>query len=185
MLERMEMMLERVVGAGLTLRADKFIFFSLCCDFLGHRLSREDIGVSPSKTEAIRGIDPFSINTVTAVRSLLGCTGFNRKCIRNYALISRPLVDLTKKNEDVGLLSRAPEVQEAISKEAQFSSQERRDTRRREPTYEKGDGVLLRRPVEDKSSVPAGGKLTNIYEGPYRIAEVLERGNVRLRDLPR
>ena len=114
MLERMEMMLERVVGAGLTLRADKFTFFSLEIDFLGHRLSREGIGVSPGKTEAISRIDPLSINNVTAVRSFLGATGFYRKFIRGYSEISRPLVDLTKKNVDVAELSKQENVQEAI-----------------------------------------------------------------------
>ena len=72
-----------------------------------------------------------------------------------------------------------------VSENAQMISKEQRDLHRRNPVYAVDDWVLLRRPVNDKTGVPAGGKLAPIYEGPYRIEAVLEHGNVRLRDLPR
>ena len=64
-----------------------------------------------------------------------------------------------------------------------MSNKERRDLSRREPVYKVGDQVLVRRPVNDHTGVPEGGKLAPIYEGPYRIASLLDNGNVQLRDL--
>lgn len=70
-----------------------------------------------------------------------------------------------------------------LTKAAQMSSKERRDLSRREPEYQVGDRVLVRRPVNDHTGVPEGGKLAPIYEGPYRVSEILTNGNVQLRDL--
>ena len=49
--------------------------------------------------------------------------------------------------------------------------------------YQVGDQVLVRRPVNDHTGVPEGGKLAPIYEGPYRVSEILDNGNVQLRDM--
>jgi hypothetical protein len=70
-----------------------------------------------------------------------------------------------------------------LTRAAQMSSKERRDLSRREPVYQVGDRVLVRRPVNDHTGVPEGGKLAPIYEGPYRVSEILDNGNVQLRDL--
>ena len=64
-----------------------------------------------------------------------------------------------------------------------MSSKERRDLSRREPEYKRGDQVLVRRPVNDHTGVPEGGKLAPVYEGPYRVTALLDHGNVQLRDL--
>ena len=72
-----------------------------------------------------------------------------------------------------------------VSLRAQLNGKERRDLSFREPQYEVDQWVLLRRPTNDQTGVPKGGKLAPIYEGPYRIEAILDRGNVRLRDLPR
>ena len=70
-----------------------------------------------------------------------------------------------------------------LTRAAQMSSKERRDLSRKEPVYQVGDRVLVRRPVNDHTGVPDGGKLAPIYEGPYRVSEILDNGNVQLRDL--
>ena len=72
-----------------------------------------------------------------------------------------------------------------LSEKSQLDGKERRDLTRSEPVYSPQQWVLLRRSPNDKTGVPQGGKLANIYEGPYRIAAILDNGNVRLRDLPR
>ena len=38
--------------------------------------------------------------------------------------------------------------------------------------------------MQDKTGVAEGGKLAPIWDGPFRIVEVLPRSNLRLRDLP-
>ena len=72
-----------------------------------------------------------------------------------------------------------------LSRAFQLSNKERRDVSRREPVYEPGqqEEVLLRRPTNDKTGTPSGGKLAPIYEGPFRIAELQTNGNVKLEGL--
>ena len=72
-----------------------------------------------------------------------------------------------------------------LSLSAQQNHKERRDVSRREPVYHKDQWVLLKKPISDHTGVPKGGKLAPLYEGPYRIKAILEKGNVQLRDLPR
>ena len=114
MLERMDVVLERYERAGLTLKASKCIFMATKIEFLGHILSRYGVEPSPSKVSAIEGIPPESINTITKIRSFLGATSFYRKHIKGYADIARPLIDLTKKDADVGVQSQKEPAQNAI-----------------------------------------------------------------------
>ena len=114
MIERISLILERFVAAGLTCKASKCVFFAKCIDFLGHRLSREGIGVSPEKVKAIDNIDPTRISDITAVRSFIGACSYYRKFLKGFATIARPLIDLTKKGVDVATLSQEKPAQDAI-----------------------------------------------------------------------
>ena len=114
MMERLELVLERFVGANLSLKAKKCILFATQVDFLGFRLSGQGIGVSPEKVEAIRRINPEAINNITAVRSFLGAASFYRKHIRGFAAIAKPLTELTRNGVDVATESQKDGAQAAI-----------------------------------------------------------------------
>ena len=64
--------------------------------YLGHVLSPQDIGPNPDKIEAIKSY-PTQCK-IKQLRSFLGMTGYYRKFIRNFAVIAKPLYDLTKKD---------------------------------------------------------------------------------------
>ena len=113
-LERLDLVLERFENAGLTLKASKCVFMATNITFLGHVISRWGVSMDPAKTIAIDQIPPTSVNNITAVRSFLGCCSFYRKHIRSYAQIAKPLIDLTKKDVDVAVLSQEPDAQLAI-----------------------------------------------------------------------
>ena len=114
MVERISLILERFIAAGLTCKASKCIFFAKSIEFLGHQLSSEGIGVCAGKVKAIAEIDPTRINNITAVRSFIGACSYYRKFIRNFSEIARPLITLTKKGEDVATASQEAPAQEAI-----------------------------------------------------------------------
>ena len=114
MMERLELVLERFIGANLSLKAKKCVLFAAKVDFLGFRLSHQGIEVSPEKVEAIRKIDPEAINNLTAVRSFLGAASFYRKHIRGFAAIAKPLTELTRQGVDVAVESQKEPAQAAI-----------------------------------------------------------------------
>jgi hypothetical protein len=116
MMERLELVLERFIGANLSLKAKKCVLFASTVDFLGFRLSSQGISVSPEKVETIRKINPEAINNITAVRSFLGAASFYRKHIRGFAAIAKPLTELTRNGVDVATESQKEEAQAAIRK---------------------------------------------------------------------
>ena len=114
LLHRLSMVLERLSGSGLTLKASKAVIASIECDFLGFLLTREGIRVSPSKAAGIANIDPRRVNTLQAARSFLGACSFVRKHLPSYSVISKPIVELTRNGVDVATESQKPAVQSAI-----------------------------------------------------------------------
>ena len=114
MMERLELVLERFIGANLSLKAKKCVLFATKVDFLGFRLSNQGIEVSPEKVETIRKINSEAINTLTAVRSFLGAASFYRKHIRGFASIAKPLTELTRQGVDVPVESQKEPAQTAI-----------------------------------------------------------------------
>ena len=88
-LEHLDLVLQRIGDANLTLNFKKCEFAQAALKFLGHVVSKEGIKPDPARATAIQGIKrPTS---TTAVRSFLGMTGQFRKFIRGYADLARPL----------------------------------------------------------------------------------------------
>ena len=88
---------DRLRRAGLKLNPDKCKFGQTAIRYLGHIVSPEGIQTDPEKISAIQNVAPPQ--TKKEVRSLLGSASWYRRFVPNFAQISAPLVQLTKKNE--------------------------------------------------------------------------------------
>lgn len=81
---------------GLELNMKKCNFLKTRIQFLGHIIENQKLYPSPEKIEAVVS---FKVpQTLKQLESFLGLTGYFRKFIPNYAIISKPLSDLTKKS---------------------------------------------------------------------------------------
>ena len=80
---------------GLKINVEKSLICQKEVNFLGYTVSRGGIKVKRDKCEAILKMPrPHS---VTKVPSFLGSLGYNRRFIKDFSVIARPLHQLTKK----------------------------------------------------------------------------------------
>ena len=96
-LARLREVFLRFKAHNLTFKPKKCVLFSKQVDFLGHVVSEDGVRCNPKKVEAIQLWEPPC--TVTEIRSFLGMSGYYRKFLEHYADVSKPLVNLTKKDE--------------------------------------------------------------------------------------
>jgi transposase InsO family protein len=94
--KKLEVVLQRLSGAGLTLNKDKCVFGVGEVEFLGHKLSCNGIEPGAGKVEAVVNAQPPK--DVSEVRSFLGLVNYLCRFIPNLADISEPLRRLTKKD---------------------------------------------------------------------------------------
>lgn len=95
-IERLEEVLQLLKKGGLTLKLSKCHFFLESIDFLGFDVSASGIRPGNRKSEAVSKF-PRPSNQ-HEVRQFLGLSGFFRRFIKGYAVITAPLTDLLKKN---------------------------------------------------------------------------------------
>ena len=87
---------QRLKESNLKVKLQKCNFFKLKLKYLGYIISAQGLQIDNEKIEAIKAIPtPTSIK---GVRSFLGATGFLRRFVPGYAQITKPLVELTRKN---------------------------------------------------------------------------------------
>ena len=94
-LQHLNLVIERLRRAGLTLKPQKCYFLQKEVHYLGHLISHEGIAPDPAKTEKVR---EFPIPTdVTKVRQFVGLASYHRRFVPGFARIATPLHALTKK----------------------------------------------------------------------------------------
>jgi hypothetical protein len=94
---RMRLVFDRVREANIKLNIAKCTFAVPEVVYLGHVANKNGVAPDPSKVSAIRNFP--RPRTVKDVRSFLGLSRYYRVFIQNYAAMSRPLTQLTKKND--------------------------------------------------------------------------------------
>ena len=87
--------LEKLVGAGLTVKLSKCQFGMSKCTYLGHVIGSGSVEPEPSKVLVVKQFE--APKTKTQVRAFLGLTGYYRRFIPNNAAVALPLTELTKK----------------------------------------------------------------------------------------
>lgn len=63
---------------------------------LGHVITAEGVSTNPAKMECM--LKWPKANNLKSLRGFLGFTGYYRKFIRNYSIISKPFTDMLKKD---------------------------------------------------------------------------------------
>ena len=94
--ERLEKLLARIKEVGLKLNREKCQFRKKSLNFLGSRISAEDISSDGSKVEAIHNI--AVPENVTEMKRYIGILNYLGRHISNLSEMSQPLNDLLKKD---------------------------------------------------------------------------------------
>lgn len=95
MLCNLERVFDRLLRAGLKLKARKCNLFATKVSYLGHIISQEGIATDPEKIKAVAEWPVPS--SVSEVRSFLGLCSYYRRFIRDFASEAKPLDRLTEK----------------------------------------------------------------------------------------
>ena len=94
-LHRLREVLQLLWDNELVIKRSKCAFAQPRIEYLGHGISAEGVATDLAKVEAVQ---TWPIPTsVRVVRGFLGLTGYYRKFIQHYGMISRPLTELLKK----------------------------------------------------------------------------------------
>jgi hypothetical protein len=96
--EHVKKVLQRLHDAGLQANIKKCEFHVKRTKYLGFIVTTDGIEIDPEKVSVIKDWQPP--RTIKGVQSFLGFCNFYRRFIRDYGVIAKPLVRLTKKNSD-------------------------------------------------------------------------------------
>ena len=91
-LDHIDLILDRIIAAGLKLKLPKCVWAQYEVDYLGHLINREGIKPSPSKVESV--LTYPTPNTPKKVHSFVSLCSYYRRFIRNFSTLTAPLTDL-------------------------------------------------------------------------------------------
>jgi hypothetical protein len=94
-LRHLELVLQRLQDAGMTVNLEKFAFLQQEVHFLGHVLSRSGVSTHPAKVEAIQKF-PVPM-TRKHLRAFLGLCGYYRRFSDRFSHETAPLTQLLRK----------------------------------------------------------------------------------------
>ena len=94
-LDRFEYMLNRLSYANLKLSPKKCNMLRNELSFVGMTISKNGISIDKDRIKAMTNLKPPT--NVKETQRIIGLFSYNRKFIKNFATISRPLYDLLKK----------------------------------------------------------------------------------------
>ncbi|XP_052203128.1 uncharacterized protein LOC127808594 [Diospyros lotus] len=107
-LAHLKITLEILRTHQLFIKESKCAFAQRQVEYLGHLISDGEVSTDPRKVEAMLSWPrPTSLK---ALRGFLGLTGYYRRFVQNYGIISKPLTNLLKK----GGFNRGQEAEEAF-----------------------------------------------------------------------
>ena len=95
-LTNMKTVFERIRQAGLKLKASKCSLFQRETMFLGHIISADGIKTDPKKVSDVQNMRPC--RNVKDVQTFMGMVNYYARFVPRCQEISKPLVDLTRKN---------------------------------------------------------------------------------------
>lgn len=160
LVQRCKLVLQRIRQHNLKVKPSKCIFAVPTITFLGHVISRQGINIDPSRIEAINNF-PVPRNP-SEVRSFHGLCSFNRKYIRNFADIAKPLTPLMGKPTDFKWNS-----------EAQVSFEHLKSAMTSAPVLVHFDFEAEHEVRSDASNVAMGAVLYQIHPDPDKCGPVL------------
>ncbi len=98
-LDQLKMVWRRIREANLKLKPTKCCLMRAQVSFLGHIVSRQDIGVDPAKTEAVENWPtPVSVKDV---RAFLGLASYYRWYIPGFSTVAAPMTNLMRQGVDL------------------------------------------------------------------------------------
>ncbi|KAK3085975.1 hypothetical protein FSP39_011528 [Pinctada imbricata] len=95
---RVDQVLASIGESGLKLKPEKCSLLQDRVNFLGHVVSKD--GILPSNENVAKILKWTSPKSVTEIRQFLGMTSYYRRFIKDYAIIARPLINLTKRDTE-------------------------------------------------------------------------------------
>jgi len=95
-LEHLEITLGVLRQHKLCAKRSKCSFGVKQVEYLGHVISLQGVSTDPAKIQAVK--DWPAPTTVKQLRGFLGLTGYYRRFVKGYGLISKPLTSLLKKD---------------------------------------------------------------------------------------